>query len=121
MEKVVLIDDDATLLELYSRILKKKFKVLTAFDAESGLELIEIEKPDAVLADIRLPKMDGLEMIRQMKEKGLMTMPVIVLTNLVDDEKVAEAIELGVKDYISKEQTTGKEILDKVEQVLKKA
>lgn len=120
MTKIALIDDEPTFLDIYSRILSKKYLVLTAFDGESGLELIEKDKPELVLVDIRMPKMDGLEMIRQMKDKGLMNMPVIVLTNLVEDEKVSQAIELGVKDYIAKEKTTAAEILAKIEDALKK-
>jgi len=118
MEKIALIDDEPVFLDIYSKTLGKKYEIVTAMDGEGGLELVEREKPALVLVDIRMPKMDGLEMIRQMKDKGLMNMPVIVLTNLVEDEKVSQAIELGVKDYIAKEDTTAAEILKKVEQVL---
>ena len=120
MTKIALSDDEPTFLDIYSRVLGKKYQVLTAFDGESGLELIEKEKPALVLVDIRMPKMDGLAMIKEMQNKGIMTIPVIVLTNLVEDEKMAEAIELGVKDYIAKDKTTAAEILAKVEAVLGK-
>jgi len=120
MTKIALIDDEPTFLDIYSRVLGKKYQVLTAFDGESGLELIEKEKPVLALVDIHMPKMDGLAMIKEMQNRGIMNMPVIVLTNFVEDEKVAQAIELGVKDYIAKEKTTAKEILAKVEAVLKK-
>lgn len=120
IQKIALIDDEPIFLDIYSQALGKKYEVVTAMDGIQGLELIEKEKPALVLIDIRMPKMDGLEMIRQMKDKGLMSMPVIVLTNFVEDEKMAEAIELGVKDYIAKDKTTAKEILAKVEGALGK-
>jgi len=120
MKKIALIDDEPIFLDIYSKALGKKYEIVTAMDGEGGLEMVEKEKPALVLVDIRMPKMDGLAMIREMQNRGIMNMPVIVLTNFVEDEKVAKAIELGVKDYIAKDKTTTAEILAKVEGALKK-
>jgi len=120
IQKIALIDDEPIFLDIYAKALGKKYEIVTAMDGEGGLELVEKEKPALVLVDIRMPKMDGLAMIKEMQNRGIMNMPVIVLTNFVEDEKVAQAIELGVKDYIAKEKTTAGEILAKVEGALKK-
>ena len=117
-QKIALIDDEQTILDLYSRVLGKEFEVLTAINGEDGLELIEKEKPALVLVDIRMPKMDGLEMIQEMKEKKLLNIPVLILTNLSDDAKVAKAIELGAKEYILKVKSTPTDILEKVKNYL---
>ena len=119
MKKIALIDDEPTISNLYSQILGEEFSVVTAFNGKEGLDLIEKEKPDLIMVDIRMPEMDGLEMIKALKAKGQMEMPVLVLTNLVEDEKVAEAIELGVKDYIAKDKVTGQAVLDKVKEFIK--
>jgi len=119
MSKIVLIDDEQMILDLYSRGLSKDFEVLTANNGKTGLDLIEYVKPDLVLLDIRMPEMDGLVMLRRMKERGLLTMPVIILTNLAHDEKIAEAIELGAKEYALKESITPRELFEKVKKYLK--
>lgn len=116
--KIALIDDEQMILDLYSRGLAKDFEVLTANNGKAGLDLIEHEKPDLVLVDIRMPEMDGLGMLKKMKERGLLTMPVIILTNLAHDEKIAEAIEIGAKEYALKESITPRELLDRVKKYL---
>ena len=119
MTKIALIDDESTILDIYSKILAKEFEVLTAIDGEKGLDLIEKEKPALALVDIRMPKMDGLMMIEEMKKRKLLEIPVLILTNLSDDEKVAKAIELGAKEYILKAKATPTEVLEKVRNYLK--
>ena len=117
--KIALIDDEEVILDLYSRGLAKDFEVLTATNGKEGLDLIEHEKPDLALVDIRMPEMDGLQMLEKMKEKGLLTMPVIILTNLAHDEKIAEAIELGAKEYVLKESVNPHELVERVKKYLK--
>lgn len=119
MTKIALIDDEQTILDIYSRVLGKEFEVLTAINGEKGLELIEKEKPALVLVDIRMPKMDGLLMIEEMKKDKLLAIPVLILTNYGEDEKVAKAIELGAKEYILKAKATPAEVLEKVKSYLK--
>ncbi|MBM2820467.1 MAG: vicR [Candidatus Berkelbacteria bacterium] len=118
MKKVALIDDEPMLLDLYSKALSKEFEVVTAGDGEKGLVLIEAEKPDIALIDVRMPKMDGISLIAELKAKGLLNIPVIILTNFVRDEKIAQAIELGAKEYIVKEKVTPAEIVNRVKLIL---
>jgi len=119
MPKIVLIDDEQMILDLYVRGLVKDYEVLTATNGKDGLDLIEHEKPDLVLLDIKMPEMDGLAMLKKMKEEGLLTMPVIVLTNLAHDEKIAEAIELGAKEYVLKESISPRELAERIKKYLK--
>lgn len=117
-KKVAIIDDEEMIVNLYSKVLSKEFKVVTAFDGTEGLELIENEKPDVILVDIRMPKMDGLAMIEEMKKKDLLYIPVLVLTNLIEDEKVAKAIEIGAKGYFLKSRTTPADIKEEIKKLL---
>ena len=118
MIKIALIDDEPTIIDLYSRVLSKDFIVVTAYNGEEGIALIEKEKPALVIADIRMPKVDGIKMIEEMKRKK-MNIPVIIMTNLIEDEKMAKAIEMGVTHYFSKLQFTPAQVLSKVHEVLK--
>lgn len=116
--KIALIEDEPTILKIYEKILSKNYNVVTARDGKEGLKLIEKEKPVLALVDIRMPEMDGLKMVEELKKKNALNFPVIILTNLIDEKKIAQAIEMGVKDYILKEQAREEEILGKIQKAL---
>lgn len=120
-KKVVLVvDDDRTLLNLYRRLFELSgIDALIASDGEEGLKMIRNEKPDFVVLDIRMPKIDGIEMLRLMRgDKSLKQIPVLILTNF-DLEEYREAIkDLGVVDFIVKADIEPKEIVKKVEEYL---
>lgn len=119
MFKVALVDDEQMILDLYSRGLGKDFEVLTANNGKEGLDLIEHEKPDLVLVDLRMPDMNGIQMLEKMKEQGLLGMPVIILTNYSHDDMIAEAIELGAKEYVLKESVTPRQLAERIKNYLK--
>lgn len=118
MKKILIVDDEQTILDLYSRALVAEFEVLTAANGVDGLEIIEKEKPDLVLVDVKMPEMDGLAMIAEMKDRGLLKTPVIILTNFAHDEKIAQAIEMGAKEYLLKDRVTPSEIRTKIKNLL---
>jgi DNA-binding response OmpR family regulator len=103
LKKVLVVEDDKD----YSWLLKEAFKdqgmnMLYAGDGEEGLALAEKEKPDLIMADILMPKMDGIEMARQIRAKGI-TSKMIFLTNFKDLDHISQAIEVaGESDYIIK-------------------
>ena len=121
MQKITIVEDDIMILEMYKLKFEfAKFKVSTALDGKEGLEVIEREKPDVVLLDIRMPVMSGDEMLRELRatEWGK-EIPVMVLTNISRDEAPRTLWHLGVSDYIVKASSTPQMILEKVEQLLK--
>lgn len=121
MKKITVVEDDLTILDMYKLKFEfAKFKVSTALDGKEGLEVIEREKPDMVLLDIRMPIMSGDEMLRELRatEWGK-DIPVIILTNISRDEAPRTLWHLGVSDYIVKASSTPQMILEKVEQLLK--
>lgn len=117
--KIALIDDEQMILDLYTHGLSKEFEVLTATNGKEGLDLIEHEKPDLALVDLQMPQMDGIQMLKKMKEQGINSIPVIVLTNLASDDKIAEAIELGAKEYVLKESVTPDQLIERIKTYLK--
>lgn len=121
MAKILIVDDDPLLVRMY----QTKFEgdgneVVTASDGHEGLEKVASEKPDIVLLDIMMPKMDGLETLRRIKaDASIKTTPVIMLTNVSSSEADSnEGLELGAVAYLVKADYTPKEVVQKVKEIL---
>lgn len=122
--KLIIAEDEEILREvLKEKFERAEFKVLTARDGEEALELIKKSNPDAVLLDLILPKKTGLSVLEEAKKHpGIKTIPIIVLSNLGEDENIKQALSLGAADYLVKTQHPIKEIVEKVKNhVLKKS
>lgn len=113
MSKTLLIvDDDQDMLNLLSEQLKKcADKILTAPNGAVALELIEKNSVDAILTDINMPVMTGLQLLYEIRLKGMKT-PVVVLTGYAAKENIALALRLGAKDFLEK--PVKREVLFKV-------
>jgi DNA-binding response OmpR family regulator len=103
-KKVLVVEDEKPLRELLVAELKREsINALGAGDGEEGLEVAIREQPDLLLVDILMPKMDGLEMIKALREDNWGKNAVIVLlTNLNDSEKIVKALEYGAREYLVK-------------------
>lgn len=115
-KKVIIVEDEPILLKaLNIELLGAGFNVLSATAGDSGLELITKEKPDAVLLDLLLPKMNGFEILRRLQENPqLKTIPVIVLSNLGQKDEQKKALGLGAVDYFIKSNTNLDEVVEKL-------
>lgn len=120
MKKIAIIEDDHSILEMYTlKFEVEDFEVVTALNGELGLELIEAAKPDLILLDLMMPKMDGAHMLKELRNKPWgKNIPVIILTNISGDEAPEILSELNVIDYIIKANSTPQAVLDKVKSVL---
>jgi len=120
MKKILFIEDESALQKTLSDYLKKEgYEVISALDGESGLRLAQTQKPDLILLDLILPKMDGFEVLRKLMENPeTKEIPVIILTNLERMEDISRALELGAKTYLVKANYTLKEVTEKVKQTL---
>lgn len=120
-KKIALVEDDKILSDaLFEGLKEAGFEVLRAFDGEEGLKLVEKEKPDLVLLNILMPKMDGLTVARRLKSNAqTMDIPIIILTVLEKGEPVAETLASGVCDYLVKSNFKVEEIVAKVKEKLK--
>jgi|WetSurMetagenome_2_1015567.scaffolds.fasta_scaffold153898_2 DNA-binding response OmpR family regulator len=118
--KVCIVDDDPNIREIYGIELSQRgFEVITAKDGEEGLEVIKSQDPDIALVDIRMPKSDGIELIRVLqKDKNSPKVPIVILTNQDDDETVEKASELETYFYVVKALATPRKVADIVEEVL---
>ena len=118
---ILVIEDDKFLRELIVRKLEEEdFIVSEAINGEDGIKKIKEEKPDLVLLDLILPGIDGFEVLSQMKkESSLISIPVIILSNLGHKDDVEKGLKLGAVDYLIKAHFTPGEIIDKIKSVLK--
>lgn len=99
---ILIVDDDQGIRDTLGLILKKNYRVLTAPDGETGLQLFDTNSIDVVLLDIKLPGLDGLEVLKRIKESQELT-EVIMITVIKEIDTAVEAIKLGAYDYITKE------------------
>ncbi|HJP33720.1 MAG: response regulator [Candidatus Latescibacteria bacterium] len=102
--KILVVDDvPANIDVLYQLLQTQGVNVLAATSGEQALAVIEANRPDLILLDIRMPGMDGVETCRRLKEMdGMADLPVIFLTAEDDREKIAEGYEAGGIDYVPK-------------------
>ena len=99
---ILIIEDDATLLRgLEDNFEARGYRVRSARDGESGLDAALSGKPDLVLLDIMLPKLNGFEICRQIREADL-DMPIIMLTAKGQEEDIVRGLNLGADDYVTK-------------------
>jgi len=121
---VLLVEDDAFLREICSKKLTKEgYTVYEAIDGEQALSGIESAKPDIVLLDIILPAIDGFQILSQIrtnKNKKIAKVPVIMLSNLGQDDDIKKAMDMGANDYLVKAHFTTEEIIEKIKVLLKK-
>jgi DNA-binding response OmpR family regulator len=100
-KKVLIVEDDKNYLWVISQKLAEEgFTVATAKDGEEGLAAVEKEKPDLILLDIEMPKMDGITMSKKLKEANIQV-PIIFLTNMSDIKHISDAVETAA-DYVIK-------------------
>jgi DNA-binding response OmpR family regulator len=120
--KILLVEDDAFLLSMYATKFElEKFEVIAAEDGEKGLRLVSEAKPDIILLDIILPKMNGFEVLEKIKkDENLKKIPIILLTNLSQKSDIEKGLSLGADDYIIKAHFTPVEVVEKVKKVLNK-
>lgn len=120
--KILLVEDDAFLAELYTtKFSEVDYDITVAEDGEQGLEAIKRLKPDLVLLDIVLPRLDGLTVLKTLKEtEGLKAIPVILLTNLGQKEDVERGLALGADAYIIKAHFTPTEVVAKIGEILQR-
>jgi DNA-binding response OmpR family regulator len=122
MKKILLIEDDSFLSEIYTAKFEESgFEVLIAHDGAVGLGKAREEAPDMILLDVVMPNMDGFEVLHAVKEDpSAKDIPVVILSNLGEQENVTKGLELGAAAYIVKAHYTPTEVVAKVQEILSK-
>lgn len=122
MKKIVvlLVEDDEILLRaLYILFHEDRYTVATATDGETAVKMAQRLKPDVILLDILLPKMDGFGVLKNLKSNpDLKNIPVIVLSNLDDSGDIDRAKSLGARDYFVKSDTNLEHLAQKIKKLV---
>ena len=106
--KILLVDDDRIFVEATKTILERKYRVITAYNGEEGLEKARKEKPDLILLDVIMPGKDGFQICNQLKQDPkLANIPVIMLTSFAQHRgetniPVDAGLELEAEGYMEK-------------------
>lgn len=122
MHSILIIEDDTLLREMYrDKFEFSEFSVMTAQDGKKGLDLALSAKPDLLLLDLALPKIEGTEILEKLRADSWgKHVPIIVLTNLNVDGKILQAVMSYSPVYcLLKANTTPEEVVGKAKEVLK--
>jgi DNA-binding response OmpR family regulator len=117
--KVLVVEDDVDLLDLLTYALRREgFGVIGAWDGMQALHRWESEKPDIILLDANLPKLDGFEVCRRIRA-GSQALPIIMLTARDEEEDIVHGLHLGADDYVAKP-FSAKQLVARIRAVLRR-
>jgi len=117
---ILVVEDDQVLLRaLYILFHESEYTIATATDGDTAIKMARRLKPDVVLLDLLLPKIDGFGVLKGLKaDPKLKNIPVIVLSNLGDDLNIERAKKLGAQDFFVKADTDLKLLAEKIKNLL---
>lgn len=117
--KVLVVDDEQSIVTLLQYNLEQAgYEVITAMDGEEGKRLAETESPDMLVLDLMLPKLDGMEVCKQLRKDNIMT-PILMLTAKDDELDKILGLELGADDYMIKP-FSPREVIARVKAILRR-
>ena len=121
MKKVLIIDDETVFVKSMQAALDPQmYETSVASDGEEGLKKVEEVKPDIILLDIKMPRLDGIGFLTQLNEKhGAGKIPVIITSNSSSMETISEGVALGIRAYVTKSNESLKGIVETMERFLK--
>lgn len=120
MAKVLIVEDDQFLSKMYGKKFELAgFEVEIAMDGQEGVSKMRLTKPNIVLMDIMMPKLNGLDAISQAKADSLIkNIPILVLTNLANTDDASIAVSRGAIGYLVKSDVTPLQVVEKVKSLL---
>ena len=122
MKKILILEDEEILLELLQKKLSQTgYDVSIAKDGQEGLKKMKEIKPDLILLDILMPKMDGFEVMKEMeKDSALKEIPVIIVSNSGQPVEIDRVKESIARDWLIKTEFDPQEVVDKIEEQIGK-
>ncbi len=120
MTKIAIIEDDAVISQMYRMKFEADgFDVQLANNGERGVDMVESYNPDIILMDLQMPEMGGEEALTIIRKKEWgKTVPVIILTNLGEEEAPKGIRDLGIHSYIVKAELTPRQVVQRVKEAL---
>ena len=123
MKRVLIVEDEPLIGDLLQRKLQAEgYYAFVAKDGEEALRQIREERPDLVLLDIVLPRLNGFEVLSEMrKDEELGKIPVIIISNSGQPTEIEKAKEIGVRDWLIKTEFDPQEVVEKVQKQIGQA
>lgn len=120
MKKILVIDDDQFFCKtLEAALPKEKYVLVQAEDGEVGLQKLKDEKPDLVVLDLMMPKVDGGAFLKKLNEsENLPKVPVLVSSNLSSVKKISDVMAMGAVGYVIKSDESLESIVQDIERIL---
>ncbi len=120
--KVLLIEDEKEVAELYRlKLTLDGYSVMVAQDGESGLKSAVENKPDLIFLDIKMPGMDGFEVLKHLRDDEITkSTPVVILSNFDEQEMIEKGLSLGANEYLIKSQFNPSDLSAKTKSWFKK-
>ncbi len=118
-KKILMVDDAATILMMEKMFLSKEpYDLITAKDGQEAVEKAESERPDLILMDVVMPKMDGFEAVQKIREnEATKSIPIIMVTTRGEEKNMEKGYKNGCNDYVTKP-INGVELLTKIRNLL---
>ncbi|HIQ05825.1 MAG TPA: response regulator transcription factor [Anaerolineae bacterium] len=117
--RILVVEDEPQMMGIIAFALETEgFEVITAYDGQQALDRVRMDQPDLMVLDVMLPKLDGFEVCRRVREST--TVPVILLTAKKEEEDVIQGLELGADDYVTKP-FSPRELVLRVKAVLRRS
>ncbi|MEK7595056.1 MAG: response regulator [Patescibacteria group bacterium] len=122
-KRILLVEDEIFIRELYEKVLGSAgYDVVSSQDGQDGLTKAKAEKFDMILLDIMLPKMTGIDVLKEIRKdqaEHLKTVPIFLLTNLGQESIIKEAFKIGANGYLLKAKYLPNQILNEIEAFFK--
>ena len=120
MTKIAIIEDDSVISQMYRMKFEADgFDVQIANNGRDGVELVKEQVPDIVLLDLQMPIMNGDEALKKIRSENWgKTVPVMILTNLGEEEAPKDIRSLGIESYIVKADLTPRQVIERVKTTL---
>ena len=118
--KILIVDDEKDMREILGdRFSAEGFPVLLAGDGKEGLTLAFENHPSAILLDITMPNMDGLQMLEKLRNDNWgKDVPVVLLTNISDTNKIEEVRKIGIQAYMLKAEWKMGQVIDQIKEII---
>ena len=118
---ILIVEDEKPLLNaLNAKLSNEGFSTLLAENGKIGLDMAFKDQPDLILLDIIMPVLDGMDMLKRLrKDEWGKKVPVLLLTNVYEIDKMSEAMKLGISGYLVKADWKLEEVVTKIGQILK--
>jgi len=117
MRKILIAEDDFFIRDIYSKVFSLSgYEVAVAADGAEALEKIKSQQYDMILLDIMMPRMTGIDVLKNVRglESPTKNVPIFIITNLGQQNVIEEAFKLGMDGYILKSQVTPQQIVDEI-------